>query len=113
MLVVIAASTITLRVLFGTWTIAHGGAAVGLVGSLLVASVLVVSAWAIGHAVGTPSRDFHAIGRTKWRWVAAMVASLAVGDVIALAIVLYYVLRVRPRLNDVANLRRATSDRRR
>ena len=105
MLATITRSTLTIRVLLLHLTIARGGTIVGVVGSLLVAVALVASAWAIGHAVGTPERVFQAIGRSKWRWVVAMVVLLAAGDATAIVVTLYYLTRVRPRLNDVVGTR--------
>ncbi|MHB8334998.1 MAG: DUF2516 family protein [Acidimicrobiales bacterium] len=108
MLATITQSTLTIRLLLVHVTVARGGAIIELIGSLLVVVALVTSAWAIGHAVGTPERMFEAIGRSKWRWVVAMVVLLAAGDATATVVVLYYLIRVRPRLNDVAGNRPAS-----
>ncbi len=108
MLATITQSTLTIRLLLVHLTVARGGAIVGLIGSLLVVAVLVTSAWAIGHAVGTPERVFQAIGRSKWRWVVAMVVLLVAGDATATVVALYYLIRVRPRLNDVTGNRPAS-----
>ena len=105
MLATITQSTLTVRVLLLHLTIARGGTIVGVIGSLLVVVAVVASAWAMGHAVGTPERVFHSIGRSKWRWVVAMVVLLAAGDATALVVALYYLTRVRPRLNDVVGAR--------
>jgi len=108
MLATITQSTLTVRLLLVHWSVARGGAIVGLLGSLLVGAALVTSAWAIGHAVGTSERVFHAIGRSKWRWLVAMVVLLMAGDATATAVALYYLVRVRPRLNEAAGNRTAT-----
>ena len=108
MLATITQSTLTVRVLLLHLTIARGGTVVGVIGSLLVVVAVVASAWAIGHAVGTSERVFHAIGRSKWRWLVAMVVLLMAGDASASAVTLYYLVRVRPRLNEAAGNRTAT-----
>ncbi len=100
MLATMAQSTLTVRMLFVHVTIARGGAVVDLAGSLLVAAALIVSAWALGHAVGTPGLVFASVGRAKWHWVAAMIVLLAAADATGLLVALYYLIRIRPRLND-------------
>ena len=105
MLATITQSTLTVRVLLLHLTVARGGTVVGVIVLLLVVVAVVASAWAIGHAVGTPERAFHAIGRSKWRWVVTMVVLLAAGDVTAMVVALYYLTRVRARLNDVVGTR--------
>ena len=100
----LALTTLTIRLLGETYTLARGGAVVGLVGSLLVSTVLVTSAWALGHAVGTPGSVFQSIGRSKALWLTAMLVLLAGGDAVTIVVVFYYLLRVRTQLNDAARL---------
>lgn len=106
MLATMAQSTLTVRILFVHVTIAHGGAMVGLVGSLLVGVALIVSAWALGHAVGTPGLVFTSVGRAKWHWVVAMIVLLTAADATGLLVALYYLIWIRPRLNDASGATR-------
>ncbi len=101
----LALTTLTIRLLGETYTLARGGAVVGLVGSLLIATVLIASAWAIGHAVGTPSSVFQSIGRSKGLWLTAMLVLVAGGDAVTIVVVFYYLLRVRAQLNVAARTR--------
>ncbi len=101
----LALTTLTIRLLGETYTLARGGAVVGLVGSLLIATVLIASAWSIGHAVGTPGSVFQSIGRSKGLWLTAMLVLVAGGDAVTIVVVFYYLLRVRAQLNVAARTR--------
>ena len=81
-------------------TIARGGGDVSTVGSVLVVVALVVLAWALGHAVGTPAWAYAEVGRTKWHWVLAMTALTLANDTTVVILALYFLIRVRPCLND-------------
>lgn len=95
---VIALSTISLRVLWFHVTLLHGQSPPTLVSVVLVSVAIVVPAWAIGHAVGTPSANFTTIGRSKFRWIGWMVALFLLGDFLSLLVAIYYLIRVRPQL---------------
>ena len=100
-IVVIALSTISLRVLWFHLTVLHGQSPPALVSVVLVSVAIVVPAWAIGHAVGTPSENFTTIGRSKFRWIGWMVALFLLGDFLSLLVAIYYLIRVRPQLRKL------------
>lgn len=74
----------------------------GLLLFALAITAVVVPIWAIAHAVSTPRSTFSSIGRSKTRWVAWLIVLFLLGDVTGFFVALYYVIRVRPRLNEVA-----------
>ncbi len=98
-------TSLSVRV-FGETLSFTGGEYLGLLGSLLIATTLVTLAWALASVVGTPSATFAQLGRRKWRWVAALVVLASMGDATAALVALYYLIRVRPRVNEATRVRR-------
>ena len=91
MMAVIADSTIALRILWFHVTLLHGQSTPTLLALALIAVAVIIPAWAIGNAVGTPSGTFTAIGRSKGKWIGWMVA-------LFLLVAVYYLMRVRPQI---------------
>lgn len=89
---------IELRIFWFHATLVHNATFPTLVVVTLVLVAVVFPAWAIGHAVGTSSATFMAIGRSKARWIGWMIALFLSGDFSSLLVALYYLLRVRPQL---------------
>jgi hypothetical protein len=98
MMAVIADSTIALRILWFHVTLLHGQSTPTLLALALIAVAVIIPAWAIGNAVGTPSGTFTAIGRSKGKWIGWMVALFLFGDFLSLLVAVYYLMRVRPQI---------------
>jgi hypothetical protein len=96
----VADSTIALRILWFHVTLLHGQSPPTLVAVALITVAVIVPAWAIGNAVGTPSATFTSIGRSKGKWIGWMVALFVFGDFLSLLVAVYYLIRVRPLLHD-------------
>ena len=96
----LATTSIVIQFLGVHVTVITGGGAVATTGSVLVAVIVVVLAWAFGHLVGTPAWAFADVGRAKWHWVLAMTLLFLATDTTIVIVALYYLVRVRPRLND-------------
>ncbi len=95
----LATTSIFIQLLGVHVTVITGGEAVATVGSVLIAVIVVMLAWAFGHLVGTPAWAFADVGRVKWHWVLAMTLLFIATDTTILILALYYLTRVRPRLN--------------
>ena len=95
----LATTSIVIQLLGVHLALITGGGAVATAGSVLVV-VVVVLAWAFGHLVGTPAWAFADVGRAKWHWVLAMTLLFLATDTTIVVVALYYLARVRPRLND-------------
>lgn len=95
---VLADSTIALRILWFHVTLLHGQSTPTLVAIALIAVAVIIPAWAIGNAVGTPSATFAAIGRSKGKWIGWMIALFLFGDFLSLLVAVYYLINVRPQI---------------
>jgi hypothetical protein len=102
----LASSSVGLRILFFRVTIVHGVLVPTVVGAVLLVAAFFIPAWAVGHPVGTPAATFRTLDRSKRRWVGWMIALFVLGDVSGLLLAVYYLARIRPRLNAVAPPRR-------
>lgn len=93
-----SSSTIAVRILWHYVTVFHGGESANLLSLALVAVAVILPAWAIGHAVGTPNSTFDLLGSSKRRWIGWMVALFLLGDASGLVLAVYYLARIRPLL---------------
>jgi len=96
----VADSTIALRILWFHVTLLHGQSPPTLIAVALIAVAVIIPAWAIGNAVGTPSATFTSIGRSKGKWIGWMVALFLFGDFLSLLVAAFYLIRVRPQIRD-------------
>ena len=108
----LATTSIVIQFLGVHFTIVRGGDGAATAGSVLIAVVLVVLAWAFGHLVGTPAWAFADVGRAKWHWVLAMTLLVIASDTTIVFVALYYLARVRPRLNEAMRCNATPSPRR-
>jgi hypothetical protein len=92
-------STVSVRLLGHEFVVARGGLSATITLMFLLLVGILLPAWAIFHASRTPKSAFTSLGRSKGRWMASMIILFLLGDASFLLVPLYYLVRVRPRLN--------------
>lgn len=87
--------------------VTNSGGPITLILVFVVLAAVIAPAWAIGHAVGTSRSDFEQLGRSKRAWVGWLTVLFLAGDLLGLILAAYYLIVIRPQVNDVETRRRS------
>ena len=77
----------------------------------LIVMGIIFPVWAIGHAFIIPKSVFRSLGRSKVRWIGSMIALFLLGDLSVLLLAVYYLVRIRPQLDEVQDWNDSERDR--
>lgn len=92
-------TTASMRLFGHHFVVAHGGSTT-IALALMFFIGLWLPGWSLINAIRTPKSVFRSIGRSKVLWVVALVIVFLVADASLVLVSLYYLLRVRPQLNN-------------